>query len=59
MRGEPGFFDGDERLKELSAKGDDLERLSAIVDFEIFRADLEGAVPRTDLGAAGRPTITC
>ena len=43
-----GFFDVDERLKELSAKGDDLERLNAIVDFEIFRADLEGAVPRSD-----------
>jgi transposase, IS5 family len=45
MRGEPRFFDVDERLKELSAKGDDLERLNAIVDFEIFRADLEGAMP--------------
>ena len=36
MRGELGFFDVDERLKELSAKGDDLERLNAIVDFESF-----------------------
>ena len=48
MRGEPGFFDVEERLKELSAKGDDLERLNAIVDFEMFRADLERAVPRSD-----------
>jgi hypothetical protein len=48
MRGEPGFFDIDERLKELSAKGDDLERLNAIVDFEMFRADLERAAPRSD-----------
>jgi len=33
----PGwFFDVDERLKEISAKGDDLERLKAIVDFEAF-----------------------
>jgi hypothetical protein len=29
MGGQAGFFDVDERLKELSAKGDQLERLSA------------------------------
>jgi hypothetical protein len=33
MRGQAGFFDIDERSKELSAKGDALERLKAIVDF--------------------------
>jgi transposase, IS5 family len=55
MRGEPGFFDIDERLKDLSAKGDDLERLNAIVDFEIFRTDLERAVPRADRAKGGRP----
>jgi len=55
MRGEAGFFDIDERLKELSAKGDDLERLTAIVDFEMFRADLERAVPRSDRAKGGRP----
>ena len=40
MRGQAGFFDVDERLKQLSAKGDGLERLKAVVDFELFRADL-------------------
>lgn len=55
MRGDPGFFDIHERLKDLSAKGDDLERLNAIVDFEIFRADLERAVPRADRAKGGRP----
>ncbi len=40
MRGQAGFFEIDERLKEISAKGDELERLNAIVDFEPFRADL-------------------
>jgi IS5 family transposase len=44
----PGFFDVDERLAELSAKGDDLERLNALVDFELFRPALEAAVPRGD-----------
>ena len=36
-------------------KGDDLERLNAIVDFEMFRADLERAVPRSDRSRGGRP----
>jgi len=55
MRGDPGFFDIEERLKDLSAKGDDLERLNGIVDFEIFRPDLERAVPRADRSKGGRP----
>jgi IS5 family transposase len=38
MGGQPGLFDIDERLKELSAKGVDLERLNAIVDLELFQA---------------------
>ncbi len=54
MWGQAGFFDVEERLKELSAKGDDLERLNAIVDFEAFRPDLAKAVPRSD-GLEGRP----
>src|ERR687894_263800 len=55
MRGQAGFFDLDQRLKELSAKGDDLERLNAIVDFEAFRPDLARAVPRSDGSRGGRP----
>ena len=57
MRGEPGFFDVEERLKELSAKGDELVRLNAVVDFELFRADLERAVPRSDRAKGGRPAF--
>ncbi len=56
--GSGGFFDVDERLKELSAKGDDLERLSAIVDFELFWPDLARAVRQLrypcDHGEVGR-----
>ncbi len=55
MRGQAGFFDLDERLKELSAKGDALERLGSIVDFELFRSDLARAVPRSDGAKGGRP----
>jgi transposase, IS5 family len=32
-----------------------LERLNAVVDFELFRADLERAVPRSDRAKGGRP----
>ena len=55
MRGQAGFFDIDERLKQLSAKGDGLERLKAVVDFELFRVDLERAVPRSKRAKGGRP----
>ena len=51
----PGFFDVDERLADLSAKGDDLERVRALVDFEIFRPALEAAVRRADRSKGGRP----
>ena len=53
--GVPGFFDMDERLAELSSKGDDLERVNAVVDFELFRASLEAAVARADRSKGGRP----
>jgi IS5 family transposase len=53
--GAPGFFDVDEPLAELSAKGDDLERVKGLVDFEIFRSGLEVAVPRSDRQKGGRP----
>src|SRR2546421_5826022 len=51
----PGFFDIEERLRELSAKGDDLECIKGLVDFGSSRADLEAAVPRADRSRGGRP----
>ena len=56
-KGTRGFFDVDERLAELSAKGDDLERLNGLVDFELFRPALEAAVPRGDRTKGGRPPL--
>ena len=50
-----GFFDVEERLAGLSKKGDELERLAAVVDFERFRPELERAVPRADRSKGGRP----
>jgi hypothetical protein len=57
MRGQGGFFDLDDRWKELSARGDHLKRLSAIVDFELFRSDLACAVTRSDGAKGGRPAF--
>lgn len=53
----PGFFDFDDRLAELSAKGDNLERVKAVVGFEMFRPALEAAVPRADRSKGGRPAF--
>jgi IS5 family transposase len=55
MRGQPGFFDVDERLKRLSGLGDHLEAFAAAVDFEMFRADLVGALAYSDGLQGGRP----
>lgn len=57
MVGQPGFFDMSDRLRELSAKGDDLERIAALVDFQQFRNELERAVPRSDGSKGGRPAF--
>jgi transposase len=57
MGRQSGFFDVEERLRELSAKGDNLERIAALVDFAMFRSDLERAVPRADGTKGGRPAF--
>lgn len=54
---QPGFFDVADRLRELSAKGDDLERIAGLVDFTMFRAELGRAVPRSDGSKGGRPAF--
>jgi len=55
MAGQGGFFDAEERLRWLSASGDPLERLRAVVEFEAFRGELEVALPRADRSRGGRP----
>lgn len=55
MAGQAGLFDVGERLRALSAAGDPLERLAAVVDFELFRAELEAALPRANRDRGGRP----
>jgi hypothetical protein len=55
MAGQLGFFDVGKRYAALSAAGDPLERLAAVVDFETFRAVLDAALARSDRSRGGRP----
>ncbi|MXP66089.1 IS5 family transposase [Roseomonas sp. M0104] len=55
MAGQPGFLDVEERYAVLSAAGDPLERLTAVVEFEIFHPVLEAALARSDRSRGGRP----
>jgi len=57
MAHSPGLFDLDERYAALSKTGDPLERLGAVVDFEMFRPDLDGALRRSDRAKGGRPPM--
>ena len=57
MAQSPGFFDLDDRYAALSATGDPLERLSLVVDFEMFRPDLDAALKRSDRAKGGRPPM--
>ena len=55
-RGAPGFFDVDERLAELSAKGDDLERAERACRFRAVPTGVgSGGSARADRSKGGRP----
>jgi len=55
MRGQPGFWDVDERYARLSEAGDPLEKLNAVVPWEVFRKPLAKALKRSDGARGGRP----
>jgi IS5 family transposase len=55
VQGQRGFWEVEDRLKELSAEGDPLERLSKTVYFELFRPDLVDGLGRSDPSKGGRP----
>lgn len=57
MAVQPGFFDLSDRYEALSAAGDPLERLSAVVDFELFRGPLVAALRRGP-GLSGIPCVS-
>ena len=46
MAEQPRFFERDEWHAALLAAGDPLERLVAVVDFELFGAELDTALAR-------------
>ena len=58
--GQFGFFDADERLRLLSAKGDPLEMIDRTVPWDDFRADIEAVVLTPEEGRrsnAGRKQV--
>lgn len=55
MRGQAGFWEIDERYSRLSAAGDPLEKLDAVVPWEVFRKPLAKALKRSDGAKGGRP----
>ena len=55
MAGHLGFWSVEERLGEISARGDPLEALAATVDFEMFRPVLARALGETPRWKGGRP----
>lgn len=55
MRGQAGFWDIDDRYCRLSAAGDPLEKLNAVVPWEVFRKPLAKALKRSDGAKGGRP----
>jgi transposase, IS5 family len=55
MWGQPGFFDIDDRLRRLSDLGDQLEAFRVVLDFEIFRPELDATLAYSDGARGGRP----
>jgi len=55
MRGQSGFWDIDERYVRLSEAGDPLEKLNAVVPWDVFRKPLVKALKRSDGARGGRP----
>ena len=51
----PGFFDVELRIQWLTHKGDPLNRLNAVIEWEIFRPILETALGIEPKGPGGRP----
>ncbi len=54
--GQFGLFDLDRQCEELSGAGDPLVKLADVVDFELFRPELERALAFSDRSKGGRPS---
>ena len=58
--GNRGLLISSERLRELSSKGDDLDRLKRLVDFELFAPTSRRlSLSRIDARVGGRRSIMC
>jgi transposase, IS5 family len=55
MRGQSRFWDIDERYARLSEAGDPLEKLDAVVPWDVFGKPLAKALKRSDGAKGGRP----
>lgn len=53
-----GFRDGEHRLRQLSDRGDPLEKLAATVNFGVLRAELVAAQGPRDRSKGARPAST-
>lgn len=56
-RDQPSLFDREERVAKLTAMGDPLVKLKAVIDFEAFRPDLERVHEKTRKSNAGAKPI--
>ena len=50
-----GFFDESNCLRKLSKLGDQLEKLSRVIDWEIFESTLKRVFMKEQKGVGGRP----
>jgi hypothetical protein len=57
MRGQHGLWNLDERYHWLSAVGDPLEKLNAIISWPVFPKPLAKALKRSDGAKGGRPAF--
>lgn len=55
MRGQAGFWDIEERYALLSEAGDPLEKLDAVIPWDVFHKPLAKALKRSDGAKGGRP----
>lgn len=58
-RREPGLFDYQNRMVELSRKANALEKLDGRIDWEMFRRLLDRATVKEAKGPGGRPSYDC
>lgn len=54
---QPGLLDISNRYESLSKFGDPLEKINDVIDFELFRQQLESVLSQSDRSKGGRPPL--